>query len=343
LVGLLAAGVFLVHFRVFLFYLPYALIVWVAGRGRNGRYLAAAGALGLLLVSPHLLNLLRVTEPVATLQYSLPNYNAFPVAYLTVGWERPFLYLAGGLFLLLLIPALRLRLWTAAPLVLVGWTAVIFILLAGDQLGLPETTLVNTNSFYIITFIPLSLFLGLMADRFWRWWGGCGWLLQAPGWFAWGAALVIVFAFGVRQQITVLNANTVLAYPADAAGLEWVADNLPADALLSAGSWRWLGNTWAGSDGGAWLLPLTGRQTTIPPIDHIHDPDYFLAIRAFNQAATEVTDWSDPEAVAWLREEGVSHVFIGARGGFFDPAALVRNPAARLLYAHEGVFIFALE
>ena len=343
LVGALAAGVFLVHFRVFLFYLPYAPLVWLAGRGRNGRYLAVAGGLGLLLVLPHLINLLRVTEPVAAVQRTMVNYNTFPVAYLTVGWERPFLYLAGGLFLLLLLPAFQMRRWTATPLVLAGWTAIVFILLAGDRLGLPETSLVNINSFYIITFIPLALFLGLMADRVWRWLGARHWLLQAPGWFASGAALLIVVAFGVRQQITVLNASTVLAHPADAAGLVWVNEHLPAEARVAASSWKWLGETWAGSDGGAWLLPLTGRQTTIPPIDHIYNRELFLAVRTFNQAATDRGDWSDPEAIAWLRGEGVSHIYVGARGGFFDPAALVRNPAARLLYSHEGVFIFALE
>ncbi|MCB8982813.1 MAG: hypothetical protein H6659_03220 [Ardenticatenaceae bacterium] len=342
LVAVLAAGMFLVHFRVFLFYLPFAFIVWLISWGRNGRWLAAAAALAVFLAAPHMLNLLRVTEPVETVQHRIENYNTFPVAYLNVGWERPFLYVAGGLFVLLLIPALRRRRWTTAPLLLVGWVAVLFILLSGARLGLPETSLVNINSMYIIVFIPLSLFLGIAIARFWRWLRRRHWIWQAVGWFVTGAGITAVFIFGLHQQITVLNSQTVLAYPADLAGLAWLDANVPSDAKIAASSWKWLGETWAGSDGGAWILPLTGRETTIPPIDYIYNRDYFRGIREFNQAATDVADWAAPAAADWLREQGVDYVFVGARGGFFDPATLARNPQMRLLYGKDGVFVFAV-
>jgi hypothetical protein len=342
LVGLLAAGMFLVHFRVFLFYLPYALIVWLISWGRHGRWLAAATALAVVLVGPHMLNLLRVTEPAETVQRSIENYNTFPVAYLNVAWERPFLYLAGGAFVLLLIPALRRHRWTTAPLALVGWVAVLFILLSGERLGLPETSLININSMYISVFIPLSLFLGITADQFWRWLQRRRWILQAVGWFMTGVGVTAVFIFGVHQQIVVLNNQTVLAHPADAVGLAWLDENLPPNAKIAANSWLWLGATWAGSDGGAWILPLTGLETTMPPIDYIYNRDYFLEIREFNQTATDMPDWADPAAADWLREQGVTHVYVGVRGGFFDPATLARNPNMRLLYSHDGVFVFAV-
>ncbi|MCB8986901.1 MAG: hypothetical protein H6661_04035, partial [Ardenticatenaceae bacterium] len=132
------------------------------------------------------------------------------------------------------------------------------------------------------------------------------------------------------------------AYPADLAGLAWLDANVPSDAKIAASSWKWLGETWAGSDGGAWILPLTGRETTIPPIDYIYNRDYFRGIREFNQAATDVADWAAPAAADWLREQGVDYVFVGARGGFFDPATLARNPQMRLLYGKDGVFVFAV-
>ena len=342
LVGVLAAGMFLVHFRVFLFYLPLAFLVWLISWGRNGRWLAAAAALGVFLAGPHMLNLLRVTEPVATVQRNIENYNTFPVDYLNVAWERPFLYVAGGVFVLLLVPALRRRRWTTAPLALVGWVAVLFILLSGERLGLPETSLVNMNSMYITIFIPLSLFLGIATDQGWRWLRRRHWILQAMGWFVTGAGVTAVFIFGIHQQIVVLNSQTVLAYPADTAGLAWLDENVPPDAKIAASSWLWLGATWAGNDGGAWILPLTGRETTIPPIDHIYNRDYFQEIQEFNRAATDTPDWSDPAAADWLLAQGVTHIYVGARGGFFDPATLARNPQIRLLYGYDGVFVFAV-
>jgi hypothetical protein len=55
-----------------------------------------------------------------------------------------------------------------------------------------------------------------------------------------------------------------------------------------------------------------------------------------------VADWSDPAQADWLRAQGVSHVFIGARGGYFDPAQLSRNPQMEMVYGRNGVFIFSL-
>ena len=43
------------------------------------------------------------------------------------------------------------------------------------------------------------------------------------------------------------------------------------------------------------------------------------------QAATAVSDWSDPLQADWLRDQGVTHIYTGKKGGFFDPAALART------------------
>jgi hypothetical protein len=112
---------------------------------------------------------------------------------------------------------------------------------------------------------------------------------------------------------------------------------------VAVNAWRWLGETWAGADGGAWLTPLTGREATTPPIDYIYNRNLFAEVRAFNEAASAIADWSDPVAAEWLAEQGVTHVFAGARGNLFDPAELSRNPGLSLVYQRDGTFIFALE
>jgi hypothetical protein len=89
-------------------------------------------------------------------------------------------------------------------------------------------------------------------------------------------------------------------------------------------------------------VPLTGRAVTTPPIDHIYNADLFKQVREFNQAASAVTDWSDPAQADWLREQGVSHIYVGKRGGFFDPAQLAANSEMTLLFNQDGVFIFAV-
>lgn len=359
LVGVLAAGLFLVHFRVFLFYLPFAALVGavevarlVGGRRRATSAvvpLLLAGALALLLVMPRLVRLLADTDPLATLSQSQPGYNDFPLGYVTTGWERAYLGLAVAAALGVLVAAFYRRRWAAFPLLLLGWVAALFVLLAGDRLGLPETLVVNLNSMYITLFLPLSLLLSVVAVEGWRWMARRNrvsprypplahrLLLSLAG-----VALGLLALFGARQQANILNPQTVLALPQDTAALAWMDANLPAEARVVVNAWQWLGVTWAGSDGGAWIVPLTRLATTTPPVDHIYDATLFAQVRVFNEAAMARDDWSDPAAAAWLREQGVTHVYAGQRGGPLDPAELSRNPELALLFQSEGTFVFAV-
>ncbi len=358
LVGVLAAGLFLVHFRVFLFYVPLAALAFVVqAAGRRAWPLLGAGAMALLLVLPRLARLLAETDPLATFGQSQPGYNDFPIGYVTTGWERLYLVLAAGAALAVLVAVLRRRRWAAFPTLLLAWVAALFLMLAGDRLGLPETLVVNLNSMYITLFLPLSLLLSIVAvaigDRLGIWLRAgmapdrqrrpalrfvLSWLLPLLA----GVALGLLSVFGARQQANIVNPETILALPADQPALDWLAANLPADARVAVNAWQWLGATWAGSDGGAWIVPLTGREATTPPVDHIYNLALFAQVRAFNEAAAAVADWSDPTAADWLREQGVSHVYVGQRGGPFDPAKLSRNPGLTLLYQNEGAFVFAV-
>ena len=365
LVGVLAAGLFLIHFRVFLFYIPYAALVAVAHfiRYRRARGLLLAGGLALLLVAPRLAPLLTATDPLATFQQSLPGYNDFPTGYLTTGWERLYLGLAAVAAGVVIIGAALRRRWTTFPLLLLLWVGVLFALLAGERLGLPESLVVNLNSMYITLFLPLALLLSIVVGRITNYElritneEKCSvvsgqWSVDQSAVAHWrpavaaslavlaGAALALLLLFGWRQQVNILNRQTILALPEDVAALAWVEANLPAEARVAVNAWQWLGQTWAAGDGGAWLVPLTGREATTPPIDHIYNRELFAAVRAFNEPAQAVEDWSDPAAAAWLAEQGVTHVFVGQRGGFFDPAELSRNPALERLYQRDGTFVF---
>ncbi len=341
-VALLTAGLFLTHFRVFVYYLPFALLVWLVSLGRNGRWLAAATGLTLLLVLPRVVQLLLDANPLQRIGQTIPNYNNFPVSYFNAGWEDVFVYIAAAAAIIALIAAIRRRSWAALPLLLLVWVAVLFLLLSLDRLGLPGTSLVNLNSMYIILFVPLAMFLALVAGPLWHGLRQQHWLLQLAGYLLLGILLGTMLLFGVRQQINILNANTILAFPEDYIALRWVEENLPDDATIAVNSWRWLGETWAAADGGAWLLPMTGRAVTTPPVDHIYNPELFRAVREFNETAAAVADWSDPLQADWLTDQGVTHIYVGKRGGYFDPAVLARNPQLELLYGRHGVYIFAI-
>ncbi len=340
LVGLLATGLFYVHFRVFLLYLPFVLVAWIANRGRRSGWLALATISSGLLVSPRFYQLWHTSEPTAVLSNTLPNYNAFPFSYIQTGWEQQFYALAALGFVISLVAWKRGQRWMVLPLTLVGWVALLFILLAGERLGLPETSLINTNSMVITLFVPLAIFLAIIADNCWQWLLPRRLLWQIPATILLGGLVALTTLFGIRQQITILNPQTILAQTADLPALQWADENLPADAKIAVNSWQWLGGTWAGADGGAWLVPLTGRTSSTPPADYVYNLPLFLEVDAFNEGATAVTDWSTPEQADWLRQQDITHIFIGAKGGFFDPAALIKHPETRLIYGRDGTFIF---
>ena len=352
LIPLLSAGIFLTHFRVFLFYLPFALLVWLIAmfvsqkRRQKTANLTASTILGALFVAPRAIQLIQLNR--GRRFANAPNsYHEFPAGYVTVGWEKQFL-IAGGVALAIAgIAAWRGKKWGLFLLALAGWVGIIVIFLTGRLTLLPNSWLVNLNSAYISFFLPLAWLLALVADYIWRL--ATGRIARHPQvarltmpivWAIAGGCLTLSALFGVRQGIDILNDTTILARPEDKAAIEWVAENVPAEARVAVNSWQWLGTTWATSDGGGWLNPLLARQISTPPVDYIYG--IHNQVRDFNQAAQEISDWSDPNAAQWLIEQGYSHIFVGARGGFFDPAALGRNPAAEMIFSQDGAYVFQL-
>ncbi len=359
-VAVLGAGLFLVHARVFLFYLPFALLVglgsWLRPPFKKGwprlpMTWPAAGLLLGLLVLPRLWVLYRDRPEVfqPALQAGEDGYNIFPAGYVTTGWERAF-WAAAAVALALLLLGL-IRRWPPArlirpPIALALWAGLLFLLVGGDNIRpgwpilLPE---VNLNSLYITLFVPQALVLAagavLALERLAR----RSWLVHALALTALGGWLALAALFGIRSQVAVLNETTLLVRPADLPALTWLAGHTPPEARVAHSAWAWLRSTWAGSDGGSWITPLTGRRSTTPPVDHLYSPPLTAEINAFNTAASAVADWSTSEAARLLRDHGVTHVFVGVRGGYFDPAALAQNPALRLRYAVDGVFIFELQ
>jgi hypothetical protein len=345
LVALLSAGLFLAHIRVFIYLLPLPLVVWLWNKGRNFRYLIGAGLLGGVLVLPRVWYLLPKQASPSVFLNNIPDYNTFPTGYYLAGWEQYFAIAAIGATLLVILANARQRGWTTPLLYIALWIGFLFSTLAGGRVGLPESWLVNLNSMVITLFFPQSLMLAAVFVRVWHWVQQKIATRRVPVWVSnmlFYAGITLLLLFGIRFQTTILNPQTVLAYPDDRPALQWVAENTPTDAVFAVNSWRWLGNTWSGSDGGAWLVPLVHRASKTPPADYEYNADLTRQVVAFNEELNTITDWRDPANTQWLKSQGVTHLFIGTRGGTLDPAALIENPTVELLYQHGGAFVFAL-
>jgi len=88
----------------------------------------------------------------------------------------------------------------------------------------------------------------------------------------------------------------------------------------------------------AWsLTPFT----TLPPNDYAYGaPTYQKIIATFNAQLTQATDASTPAFQSLLHAAGVTHIFIGARGGPLKPEMFVNSPYYQLLYTNGADWIF---
>jgi hypothetical protein len=342
---LLSAGLFLTHYRLFVFFATF-VIAALAVRGRDTRgwkAIGAAAALGAALALPWMIKLgIKAVPRLLASPGRLAagdGYNAFPVEYFASGLERGWIALALGAVAWGVVRRDR------ALIALAAWVAVTFALL---NLG-PGTWLVNNNSWAITLFVPGAVALGWGADRLFslercEWGFGMGALRLGSCALSLGACALAAFAGvrGLRVQVEIVRPVTALALAEDAAALQWVKENTPPDSVFLVNGWLWLPRIWASPDGGAWLWPLAGRQSTLPPLDYAYQADWLAEVSEFNETAASVFagEVDSPEALALLRRAGVTHVFIGARGGTLKPEAFAASDRYRLLYSNGGAWVF---
>lgn len=368
--SLLMAGLVLAHYRVLVFLGVFGVVAVACG-GRGGwKWWGQMMLISGLLTLPWLIQLfqqavLTVLATPARLA-ATSGYNDFPIDYFRGDLER------GWLAVALTAVGWGVLRRERVMWLLGGWAAVTYALL---NIG-PGTWLVNNNAWAISLFLPAAMAVGWGAEQ----WVCLGeklqrWLLPksvsadlpigetqsaptsrflpfirravGPGlrllWLMLFTGLLVYAGVrGLFLQTNIANPATRLVTAEDVEALAWVEHNTAPEAVLAVNGWKWLGNAWAGSDGGAWLWPLIGRRTTLPPVDYLYQADWARTINAFNEKLVTVTDANTPQALALLREQGVTHIFIGAKGGSLKPEMFLDSPHYRLLYSNGAAWVFEL-
>ncbi len=223
-------------------------------------------------------------------------------------------------------------------LILWAWVGVTAVLLNLEIFGLPPLRISNNNAGVITLFVPLALAGG----------GLLAWALGRLTPKTWALPITALVAVGIGAwagpgMASVINPVTTLARPPDLPALAWVRENVPKDALFAARPWLWLGDIYAGVDGGYWLPLLTDRPSVLTPALYNIGTDKasFDAANEMLAALAAATDLGDPDLRARLAAAGVTHLYIGPRdGNGFQIDRLRHSPHARLLYEQDGAAIF---
>jgi hypothetical protein len=273
-------------------------------------------------------------------------FSGFAWSFLTTAWGKVSLYLAAFGLGWGILRKHRIT------FVIAAWSGLMFLIANLEPLGLPGGGFVTSLSVAITLFMPISVaggfFIGdlytLVRD------GLESWSEHLPTWlpvvyrFIWVIATVIAMLAAGRALLPILRPVTFLARQADAAGLDWMAENTPAKAVTLINPTGWGYGLYQGQDGGYWLTPVSGRRTVPPPVLYGLDNNV-ERIRAMNRLVQSVIEHANDPAVlqAMLHENGINYIFLGARGGLLSPRLLNESGLFSLLFSQDGVWIFGVK
>ena len=334
-----SAGVVLTHPRVALLYgclllahllvghRPVSLVPWL----RCGLVaLLAAG-----LVAPWLVRLAGSRAAEMMLEPGPASAFRFPTGLLTTGFDR--YLLAGAIAGVGLDLLLRRRAGVEVAL----WVGLSLAAANVRLLGLPFDLMLTNDALAIALFLPVAVLDGVLAVSLAS-------LVRLDVWprllrLALAALLVGLGWWGGVNLAGVVNPACILATSADVEAIRWVAANTPPDAAFLINSYRWQGDVYQGSDGGYWLSTLAGRRTSLPPQVYAQGkPAEVARIRELAEATR--AEPLDPAALLpLLRASGLTHVFVGARGGALSAELFEGVPGYRLVYANGRASVFEVE
>ncbi|MCX6071628.1 MAG: hypothetical protein NTU91_12360 [Chloroflexi bacterium] len=357
LAGLAAAGLFLTHNRIFLFYGAFAAI-YLASRmiavRKNWRALARqvllAGAIAgvfLLVDSLWLIRFFggfggRVAKVVIDgYQPSQAGvyFDFTPIDLFRYGMWPPDLALAAGGAVLATVR----RNWKLHLLIL--WFLSLFAMANVHRLGIyPLFSNLIVNMFLCL---PISILAGYLAGECARWVYAALLhhrpRLRLAAFWASGALAVSAAAVGALYTIGITAPDNVFVRPADLQAMAWIRENTPPQALFHSETHFWTPVVCHGLDAGYWIPLLAGRQATVPIQTYTSDGTP-AQIDLINQRARDLVDASSaPELGELLADYRVDYYYVGARRSDFDPGPFLSDTAHfRLVYNKDGVWIFAV-
>ena len=358
LAALAVVGLLLAHYRVLLFYgLFVALYVlgesWLARReprkvGKLWLKALLLALLSLVIVAPWLRLLIgqfaRKVQQARAHGFQLdPSYNLVTWDIITSLGLRPALLALAALGTLW-------GLWRRDKhaIVVAGWAVSLFILANPYWLGLPGAGLVNNGTVVMALYIPGSILAGFFVSYLNKAvridFGNLLRLPKSEGWFGYGlaVAVILVSLWGAGNMLQLLTPETFFVTPSDLEAMAWIRDHVPEDARFAINTHFWLSYAAIGTDAGYWIPYLTGRSTTVPPMLYSEGTyDYVGEVNALARATAGLCEGDD--TLPTLVENGVTHVYIGQRGGCLRPQRLLASPNYEAIYHRDGVWVFEVK
>ncbi len=357
LIALAAGGLFLTHYRVLLFYglfvAAYVLCEsWFARR--EPRKVAnlwlrsfLLAFLSLTIISPWLRPML--SEFAVKSQQAQAHGFQLDPDYNLISWG---IVTSLGLRPALLVMAALGALWgfwrrDRYVVLVIVWTVSLFVLANPHLLGLPGAGMVNNGAVIIALYIPGSILAGFFSR-----YSGQTLVSALEGWPAFGrlkrwsgyglaAVVILVSLWGAGNILQLLTPETFFVTKSDLKAMDWIRENVPEGARFAINTHFWLSYAAIGTDAGYWIPFLTRRETSLPPMLYSEGTyEYVDEVNALAEATIALSENDDTLPI--LREDGVTHVYIGQRGGSLKPQRLLASPNYEAIYHQDGVWVFEI-
>jgi len=348
--AIVSGGLFMVHYRVIVFLacliLSYLGIYWLGKKGNaaiNPRSVLVSvsimAVLAVFFVIPWLYQMITSTVlPMlnSSIGSMVPFFSGFTWEYITSALGKFTLILAG----LGLVWGMIKR--EEFAFMLLTWILLLFFVANLAALRVPGGALVSIASVEIMLFIPISILGGYFVNQLITQWKD---ILpkQLVNPFMGLIIMVIgsVALIGTRQLVTIINPITLSSRNSDLPAIQWISENIPENETIVINPFAWGYGLYAGSDGGYWISPLSGRPTLPPPV--------LYGLGNNNKAISDlsqriINESSDLEAFKELLLSNQLHfIYIGAKGGIISPEKLFASGLFTVLYHEDSVWLFKLK
>ncbi|HKR66935.1 MAG TPA: hypothetical protein VJZ00_24625, partial [Thermoanaerobaculia bacterium] len=376
-VTVLAAGLVLIHMRVAIVFGVLAAMLFalfaMQRRWRGMAWCAAAGAASLVIASPWLVQLVRTPQvrailaPAANDRAQWETSNAAPDDLLWAP-HNALLYSLSTAGLLGLTPvrfpgstrAIAIAWWVLLVILLqhkakrrsvrrydgwrlaiiAAWVVILALLINLDRIGMPRLRALPNSAAIIMLFLPISLATAHLA----RWVLDEVMVEVTRKRVVMTALTIVVAIVGAFAMLHIVNPVTVLATAADRDALEWIHANTPRDARFAVGVQPWIGGSYIGNDGGYWIPIVAERASLLPPGLY----PWVMPQPRVKAITRELTSWydaqqsGDPAILTRLQNEGVTHVYFGARNETPLRAVMAAVPGWTRVYARKGAEVWSV-
>ena len=353
------AGLFFVHYRIFIFAIFLAAILWGWAMWRPAfgqsrwRLLRESSLLAggwVILLLPWLWRLAMGFGGTTAVVYAsgfdkslYGNYFGFATHELLDFGMYGYLWALAGLGAIW-------GLWkrNAMAIAVLLWAISIF---AAANLNLINFTPLYSNLIVIIAiYLPLAVLCGYLIGEMVKWIGSrvdfTNRIKNGRYPFVTAGLLVALLGIGVgsvQRDLRLVAPENIFLRTEDVAAIDWIQQEIPQDALFYVATSFWMPIVAHGLDAGYFLPLVAGRQTIIPLQNYSSDGT--LEYRNFiNQRLLDLGAATDAQTL-WqtMRAYDITHIYIGKRPTDLSPQLFWDDPAHfELLYDKDGVWIFAV-